>query len=170
MKRRTIIILTVFMMLSFIVLLGVQLQYSIELFHITESDFDESVTRSLYQVNKILEEEEMLFYINEAYGKETADMTLDSDTFPLVSIGTLSTVQQRAEKETIARRKVMFTELAMRWFNQAPRKTLRERIDVSHVEELLERELHNNKVETPFKIVFIDFEGDVFSSDSVFSL
>ena len=169
MKRRTIIILTVFMMLSFIVLLGVQLQYSIELFHITESDFDESVQRSLYQVNKILEEEEMLFYINEAYGKETADMTLDSDTFPLVSIGTLSTVQQRAEKESIARRKVMFTELAMRWFNQAPRKTLRERIDVAHVEELLERELHNNKVETPFKIVFIDFEGDVFSSDSIFS-
>ncbi len=170
MKRRTIIILAVFMMLSFIGLLGVQLQYSIELFHITESDFDESVKRSLYQVNKIMEEEEMLFYINEAYAKESADIKLDSDTFPLLSIESLSDKQQRAVEESIARRKVMFTELAMRWFNEAPRKSLRERIDVAHVEELLKKELLNNAVETPFRIVFIDFEGDVFSSDSLFAM
>ena len=170
MKRKTIIILAVFMMLSFIGLLGVQLQYSIELFHITESDFDESVKRSLYQVNKIMEEEEMLFYINEAYAKESADIKLDSDTFPLLSIESLSDKQQRAVKESIARRKVMFTELAMRWFNEAPRKSLRDRIDVAHVEELLKKELLNNAVETPFRIVFIDFEGDVFSSDSLFAI
>ncbi len=170
MKRKTIIILAVFMMLSFIGLLGVQLQYSIELFHITESDFDESVKRSLYQVNKIMEEEEMLFYINEAYAKESADIKLDSDTFPLLSIESLSDKQQRAVKESIARRKVMFTELAMRWFNEAPRKSLRDRIDVAHVEELLKKELLNNAVETPFRIVFIDFEGDVFSSDSLFAM
>ncbi|MBQ3930067.1 MAG: two-component sensor histidine kinase [Paludibacteraceae bacterium] len=170
MKRKTIIILAVFMMLSFIGLLGVQLQYSIELFHITESDFDESVKRSLYQVNKIMEEEEMLFYINEAYAKESADIKLDSDTFPLLSIESLSDKQQRAVKESIARRKVMFTELAMRWFNEAPRKSLRDRIDVAHVEELLKKELLNNAVETPFRIVFIDFEGDAFSSDSLFAM
>lgn len=170
MKRKTIIILAVFMMLSFIGLLGVQLQYSIELFHITESDFDESVKRSLYQVNKIMEEEEMLFYINEVYAKESADIKLDSDTFPLLSIESLSDKQQRAVKESIARRKVMFTELAMRWFNEAPRKSLRDRIDVAHVEELLKKELLNNAVETPFRIVFIDFEGDVFSSDSLFAM
>lgn len=170
MKRKTIIILAVFMMLSFIGLLGVQLQYSIELFHITESDFDESVKRSLYQVNKTMEEEEMLFYINEAYAKESADIKLDSDTFPLLSIESLSDKQQRAVKESIARRKVMFTELAMRWFNEAPRKSLRDRIDVAHVEELLKKELLNNAVETPFRIVFIDFEGDVFSSDSLFAM
>lgn len=170
MKRKTIIILAVFMMLSFIGLLGVQLQYSIELFHITESDFDESVKRSLYQVNKIMEEEEMLFYINEAYAKESADIKLDSDTFPLLSIESLSDKQQRAVKESIAIRKVMFTELAMRWFNEAPRKSLRDRIDVAHVEELLKKELLNNAVETPFRIVFIDFEGDVFSSDSLFAM
>lgn len=170
MKRKTIIILAVFMMFSFIGLLGVQLQYSIELFHITESDFDESVKRSLYQVNKIMEEEEMLFYINEAYAKESADIKLDSDTFPLLSIESLSDKQQRAVKESIARRKVMFTELAMRWFNEAPRKSLRDRIDVAHVEELLKKELLNNAVETPFRIVFIDFEGDVFSSDSLFAM
>lgn len=170
MKRKTIIILAVFMMLSFVGLLGVQLQYSIELFHITESDFDESVKRSLYQVNKIMEEEEMLFYINEAYAKESADIKLDSDTFPLLSIESLSDKQQRAVKESIARRKVMFTELAMRWFNEAPRKSLRDRIDVAHVEELLKKELLNNAVETPFRIVFIDFEGDVFSSDSLFAM
>jgi signal transduction histidine kinase len=169
-KRKTIIILAVFMMLSFIGLLGVQLQYSIELFHITESDFDESVKRSLYQVNKIMEEEEMLFYINEAYAKESADIKLDSDTFPLLSIESLSDKQQRAVKESIARRKVMFTELAMRWFNEAPRKSLRDRIDVAHVEELLKKELLNNAVETPFRIVFIDFEGDAFSSDSLFAM
>ena len=170
MKRKTIIRLAVFMMLSFIGLLGVQLQYSIELFHITESDFDESVKRSRYQVNKIMEEEEMLFYINEAYAKESADIKLDSDTFPLLSIESLSDKQQRAVKESIARRKVMFTELAMRWFNEAPRKSLRDRIDVAHVEELLKKELLNNAVETPFRIVFIDFEGDVFSSDSLFAM
>lgn len=170
MKRKTIIILAVFMMFSFVGLLGVQLQYSIELFHITESDFDESVKRSLYQVNKIMEEEEMLFYINEAYAKESADIKLDSDTFPLLSIESLSDKQQRAVKESIARRKVMFTELAMRWFNEAPRKSLRDRIDVAHVEELLKKELLNNAVETPFRIVFIDFEGDVFSSDSLFAM
>lgn len=157
------------MMLSFIGLLGVVLQYSIELYHITESDFDESVKRSLYQVNKTLEEEEMLFYINEAYGKENVDMTFDSDSFPLISIEKLSSKQQRAVNENLARRKVMFTELAMRWFNKAPRKTLRERIDVVHVEELLQKELTNKAVETPFKIAFVDFEGDFFSSDSVFA-
>lgn len=156
------------MMLSFIGLLGVQLQYSIELFHIRESDFDDAVQRSLYQVNKILEEEEMLFYINEAYGKENAETSIDTDTFPLVSIESLSAKQQKAFKESMARRKLMFTELAMRWFNQAPKKTLRERIDVEHVEALLKKELYNNAIETPFNMFFIDFEGNVFSSDTTY--
>lgn len=166
-KRKTIIILAVFMMLSFVALLAVQLQYTLVLLRIRESNFDASVKRSLYHVNKRLEEEEMLFYINEAFGTGLQETELYTDSLPLISIETLSAREQKAVKENMARKKIMFTEVAMRWFNQAPKKRLRDRIDVVHTENLLRRELENNAIETPFHLVFVDYEGDIFSSDSV---
>ncbi len=133
-KRKNIAILAVFMMLSFIGLLGVQIRYSAELLSIKENTFDNDVKNSLYQVNKTIEEEETLFYINKYYGDKSK-----------VSISAAS---------------------VLRAYGKTSNKTLKERINVEHVEELISQELENKAINTPFKVVFIDYEGNEFASDT----
>ncbi|MCQ2360096.1 MAG: HAMP domain-containing histidine kinase [Paludibacteraceae bacterium] len=134
MKRKNIAILAVFMMLSFIGLLGVQIRYSAELLSIKENTFDNDVKNSLYQVNKTIEEEETLFYINKYYGDKST-----------VSISAAS---------------------VLRTYGKTSNKSLKERINVEHVEELIGKELENKAINTPFNVVFIDQEGNEFASDS----
>lgn len=133
-KKKNIAILAVFMMLSFIGLLGVQIRYSGELLSIKENTFDNDVKNSLYQVNKTIEEEETLFYINKYYGQNSP-----------ISISVAS---------------------VLRNYGNTPNKSLEERIDVAHVEELISKELENKAINTPFNVVFIDYEGKEFASDS----
>lgn len=133
-KRKNIAILAVFMMLSFIGLLGVQIRYSAELLSIKENTFDNDVKNSLYQVNKTIEEEETLFYINKYYGDKST-----------VSISAAS---------------------VLRTYGKTSNKSLKERINVEHVEELIGKELENKAINTPFNVVFIDQEGNEFASDS----
>lgn len=178
-KKKNIFILAVFMLLSIVGLIGVQLQYSYKLLTNNETNFDADVKSSLYQVSKTLEEEETMYYINEAYGKEInlSDSYQDSilsllqpeGNEPVVKIGELSARQQRIVKENFARKKIMLTEAAMKWFNAAPQKPLKERIDINHVESLIEDQLEKNSINTPFKVVFIDNMGNIFSSDSIFA-
>lgn len=134
MKKKNIAILAVFMMLSFIGLLGVQIRYSAELLSIKENTFDNDVKNSLYQVNKTIEEEETLFYINKYYGPNSP-----------VSISAAS---------------------VLRTYGKNSNKSLEERINVEHVEELIGKELENKAINTPFNVVFIDYEGKEFASDS----
>ena len=49
MKKRTIWAIAVIMGLSFVVLLGLQLTYIQEMANMKKEQFDESVTRALYQ-------------------------------------------------------------------------------------------------------------------------
>lgn len=156
------------MMLSFIGLLGVQLQYSRQLLLIKETNFDDDVSSSLYQVNKTLEEEETLFYINEAFGKEMSG-DLDSIEAPFDSaMQHLSLSQKRSLTASYARKKIALDNAAMRWFSEAPQKPLNERVDVEHTRSLIEKELSNNAISTPFFVSFVDYEGNEFGDDSTF--
>ncbi|MCQ2351154.1 MAG: HAMP domain-containing histidine kinase [Paludibacteraceae bacterium] len=171
MKKNSLVILAVFMLLSFIGLVGVQLQYTLQLLQINEKSFDDDVRSALYQVAKILEDEETISYMKEAFGKELETGVVEHDSIiTAIQLGnmSLSPHQRQVIKETFARKRILVTDAAMKWFNTAPRKPLKERIDAEHVETLIEQELDKNSISTPFKVAFIDFEGNVFSSDTAF--
>lgn len=161
------------MMLTFVGLLSVQLQYSTQILAMRRKNFDDAVKRSLYIVSKTLEQEEALSYLNEAFEKDQSVLpqeiqafATESDSFPDLTVQSISKNQQKILRESFARKKIIFTNVAMKWFNEAPDKRLEERVDVLHVEDLLAQELDNNAISTPFLISFIDFEGNVFGSDT----
>ncbi len=163
------------MMLTFVGLLSVQLQYSTQILAMREKNFDDAVKRSMYSVCKTLEQEEALSYLNEAFEKDRSVLSREiqhasvseSDSFPVITtVQSISKNQQKILNEEFARKKIILTNVAMKWFNEAPYRRLEERIDVLHVEDLLTQELDNNAIYTPFLISFIDFEGNVFGSDT----
>lgn len=173
MKRKNIIILAVFMMLTFVGLLSVQMQYSTQILAMREKNFDDVVKRSLYIVSKTLEQEEAMSYLSEAFEKEQGVLSQEqlsyfeqSDSLSkITTIQNISKKQQKILNESFARKKIILTNVAMKWFNEAPNKRLEERIDVLHVENLIAQELDNNAIKTPFLVSFIDFEGNFFGSD-----
>lgn len=97
MKKKNIAVLAVFMMLSFIGLLGVQIQYSDELLSIKENTFDNDVRNSLYQVNKTLEEEETLFYIESHYGEEFPVSTSAASVLRMFSKAPKQSLEERID-------------------------------------------------------------------------
>ncbi len=65
MKKRTIWAIAVIMGLSFVVLLGLQLTYIQEMANMKKEQFDESVTRALYQASRNLELNQTLKYLEK---------------------------------------------------------------------------------------------------------
>ena len=65
MKKRTIWAIAVIMGLSFVVLLGLQLTYIQEMANMKKEQFDESVTRALYQASRNLELNQTLRYLEK---------------------------------------------------------------------------------------------------------
>jgi len=176
-KKKNILILAILMLFSLIGLMGVQLQYARQLLLIKEKNFDDGVKSAIYQVSKTLEEEETLFYLNEAYGKDSYKIDKDQDSLfsllkasgdtIIVNLQNPPTVEQKSIRENFARKRIILTEAAMRWFNEAPEKELIERIEINHVEELLERELESNSIHTPFILTVIDYRGKEYTSDTL---
>ena len=65
MKKRTIWAIAVIMGLSFVILLGLQLTYIQEMANMKKEQFDESVTRALYQASRNLELNQTLRYLEK---------------------------------------------------------------------------------------------------------
>ena len=65
MKKKTIWAIAIIMGLSFVILLGLQLTYIQEMANMKKEQFDESVTRALYQASRNLELNQTLKYLEK---------------------------------------------------------------------------------------------------------
>lgn len=70
MKKRSIVLLSILMAITFFGLLFLQLNYLGSFLDMRQQHFNEAVKRSLYQLSRTLEEEETLSYLNDALSKE----------------------------------------------------------------------------------------------------
>ena len=93
MKKKTIWAIAIIMGLSFVILLGLQLTYIQEMANMKKEQFDESVTRALYQASRNLELNQTLKYLEKDVNKT------ERRAFRVDSMGTRSgepdgTIQQ----------------------------------------------------------------------------
>ena len=173
MRKRTIILLGITMVLTFLGLVLIQFNYFNTLIEMRQAHFDKGVKQSLYQTCRILEEEETLYYLNNALqreGKSLLDNLVSSGVLPVST--TLRTFQKSTTNTNVAhdlhkklkqnyvRQKVMMTDVVMRWLKEAPEIPIEKRIDTQHVEQLLSKELTNMGIETPFYLTLINYHGE----------
>lgn len=194
MNKRSIILLSIIMAITFFGLLFLQINYMQSLLFMRVQHFNESVKRSLYQLSKTLEEEETLHYFNEALSQQRSSTRNNSLIDPNVIItggtsltinesyrdnntsiqqqitistspSTTRTIQEISEalqnklKENFAQKKILLDDIAMRWLKESTDKPITARIDFANMENSLKRELENNGITTPFKVIIIDNTG-----------
>ena len=174
MRKQAIIWLGLAMVLTFLGLVFIQFSYFNTLITMRHTQFDRGVKQGLYQTCRILEEEEALSYINKALQKE------EKNQFDNWSVGTMqiqvgTSLKSHAivvpspnvahdlhnkMKQKYVRQKVVMSDVAMRWLKEAPELPIEERINTEHVEQLLQRELTNMGIETPFYMTLINYQGE----------
>ncbi|MBO7159981.1 MAG: HAMP domain-containing histidine kinase [Paludibacteraceae bacterium] len=173
MRKQTIILLAIAMVITFLGLVLVQFNYFNALIEMRRAHFDKGVKQSLYQTCRILEEEETINYLNAALqseGKNMQEELVRAGILPMpASISSFhpasfnSNIAQDLHqrlKQNYIRQKVMMTDVAMRWLKEAPEQPIEERVNTKHVEELLSRELSNMGIETPFFIALVNYHGE----------
>ena len=173
MRKQTIILLAIAMVITFLGLVLVQFNYFNTLMEMRRAHFDKAVKQSLYQTSRILEEEETVNYLNMALKSEGKDLQQElknEGILPFHSTINLSDpsksnnnivedLHNRLKKNYI-RQKVMMTDVAMRWLKEAPEKPINERINTDHLADLLRKELSSMGIETPFYITLVDYKGN----------
>lgn len=180
MRKQSIILLGIAMVVTFLGLVLVQFNYFNTLIDMRRAHFDKGVKQSLYQTCRILEEEETINYLNEALqseGKDMHDELVKAGILPMPA--TLKSFHPTSFNSNIAhdlhnrlkknyiRQKVMMTDVAMKWLKEAPEQPIEQRINTKHVEDLLERELTNMGIETPFFMALVNYQGEhVYESAS----
>lgn len=173
MRKRTILLLGVAMVLTFLGLVLVQFNYFNTLIEMRKAHFDKGVKQSLYQTCRILEEEETLNYLNKALqaeGKDLHQELVDAGILPMsATIRSFQRVSFNSNvahdlhkrlKQNYVRQKILMTDVAMRWLKEAPALPIEERIDTEHLENLLRKELTNMGIETPFFIALVNYHGE----------
>lgn len=138
------------------------------------TQFDRGVKQGLYQTCRILEEEEALSYINKALQKEGKNQ-FDKWSVGTTQIQVSTSLKSHAivvpspnvahdlhnkMKQKYVRQKVVMSDVAMRWLKEAPELPIEERINTEHVEQLLQKELTNMGIETPFYMTLINYQGE----------
>lgn len=173
MRKRTILLLGVAMVLTFLGLVLVQFDYFNTLINMRKAHFDKGVKQSLYQTCRILEEEETINYLGKALqteGKDLHQELVEAGILPMSA--TIRSFQRihfnsnvahdlhKRLKQNYIRQKIMMTDVAMRWLKEAPELPIQERIDTEHLEGLLKKELTNMGIETPFFIALVNYHGE----------
>lgn len=173
MRRQSIILLGVAMVLTFLGLVLVQFNYFNTLIEMRRAHFDKGVKQCLYQTCRILEEEETINYLNNALqseGKNMHEELVNAGILPIPA--TIKSFQRSSFNSNIAhdlhnrlkqnyiRQKLMMTDVAMRWLKEAPEQPIQERVNTKHVEEMLSKELNNMGIETPFYMALVNYRGE----------
>ncbi|MEE1174037.1 MAG: HAMP domain-containing sensor histidine kinase [Paludibacteraceae bacterium] len=174
MRKQAIIWLGLAMVLTFLGLVFIQFSYFNTLIAMRHTQFDRGVKQGLYQTCRILEEEEALSYINKALQKEGKNQfdnwsvgttqiqvstSLKSHAIVVPSANVAHDLHNKM-KQKYVRQKVVMSDVAMRWLKEAPELPIEERINTEHVEQLLQKELTNMGIETPFYMTLINYQGE----------
>ena len=178
MKKYTIWILTVVMVLTFAGLLYVQFMYMEEMIKMRELHFEEGTKRSLYSMSKTLEQNETRKYLEEDL------MIVDSDIFDGLPNGlsfngsaALDNYDvkipknyqmsnefrsfQESLKEQFLYQKGLLNEVILSILNQSSNKPIAERADSAMVSSILKSELGNNGISIPYEYAVVDRRGNV---------
>lgn len=191
MKKTQIWVLTFLLTIAFSGLVILQVNYLKQTSQIIETEFNDNVTRSLYQVAKIIEEKEIRQYLDKTikqstytpkidellneYGQETANTeddsyATDSDHVPTVSIsekhgkGSIESTSQSIQKqykEKFLQSKTLLEQVALRWMKESSNTPIQIRIDFTALNELIEEELTVNGIDLPYFFSVTDKNGDI---------
>lgn len=188
MKKGTIILLGIIMAISFFGLIMVQAFYTRLTIDMRTEQFDESVRKSLYDVARILEEEEMLAYLNENltvpsnktklttkpefnFSRENIDNSTfesSSRTSPKIFISTkhgANTIQATSQmlqnklRAKYIQERALLDDIMLRLMSESYVKPIEQRIDFQSLNEILDRELGAKGVELTHYFTVIDRSG-----------
>ena len=189
MKKSTIWILTVIMVITFAGLLYIQVLYMKNVVTMRNEQFSEGVKRSLYAVSRDLELEEARYYlmedIEEYNGSSAGSYTPGSQlAFPpsgtIMPSGAMtleygaSTDDRNVDMSITPRRTVMerirdqylynrglLDEVVLNIISQSSTRSIEERADSANVSQMLHEELTANGVTLPFEFALVNRMGSV---------
>ncbi|MBQ8701653.1 MAG: HAMP domain-containing histidine kinase [Prevotella sp.] len=175
MKKRTIIIIATVMGLSFLALLFLQLSYIEEMVRLKKEQFDESVTKALYQASRNLELNETLRYLEKETGGdgtvyssfELKTMESKPSQMPKAmilrndqtSISQTTKSMREIVKNRYVYQKALLDEVVYSILYTASDKPLRERINFKMLDQDIKAELMNNGVNLPYHFTVATQDG-----------
>ncbi len=190
MKKRTIYLLTIVMVITFLFLVLLELFFFSSITQSRRKHFEDGVKRTLYQTSRILEEEEVSRYLHSTMNRlvnedeALANMVKtfnDSITSYRVNeyesralmqmrgtpLQHLTNTLQKKLRDDYLRRRLFVSEVAMNWMRDSESMNIEDRVDMKHVERLLHRELVNNGLDEPFYCKLVNYKGkEVYTSYS----
>ena len=190
MKKSTIWILTGVMTLTFLGLLYVQIMYMENMVKMRNEQFKELVTRSLYGVSSMLEQNETKYFLDQDLEEaeaiyraprpapsyippiETRDSTADYIDRPanlsrLRDLSSTYSTRQEILKGQYLYQKGLLNEVIFTILSQASDRPITERADSATVSDYLASELEHNGVKLPFEFaVSLRNGGIIYSTDA----
>ena len=193
MKKSTIWLLTSVMALTLLGLLAVQIMYMENMIKMRNEQFKELVTRSLYGVSTMLEQNETKFYLDQdlqeaeaayrpqrgmSFGSDN-EIGVDSmammDSPQMQRPANLSTLRDLNDSYSIRQeilkgqylyQKSLLNEVILTILMQSSNRPITERADSATVSGYLRSELENNGVKLPFEFAVTSRSGGlVYSTD-----
>ena len=193
MKKSTIWLLTIVMALTLLGLLAVQIMYMENMIKMRNEQFKELVTRSLYGVSTMLEQNETKYYLDQDLQEAEAayrpshslsfgqDNEISVDTMSMMDSpqlqrpANLSTLKDLTDSYSLRQeilkgqylyQKSLLNEVILTILTQSSDRPITERADSATVSEYLRSELENNGVKLPFEFAVTSRSGDmVYSTD-----
>ena len=185
MKKSTIWLLTIVMALTLLGLLAVQIMYMENMIKMRNEQFKELVTRSLYGVSTMLEQNETKYYLDQDLQEAEAafhpqglgldhESDLRTDTMAMLDSpqmqrpANLSTLRDLTDTYSIRQeilkgqylyQKGLLNEVILTILMQSSDRPITERADSATVSEYLRSELENNGVHLPFEFAVTSRAG-----------
>ena len=177
MKKIHIWILTSCMTLAFLGLVSLQVYLLDETATIIEEQFNDNVTRSLYQTARRIEDQEIRNYLKSLEEPETAikknGISIDSATNIKVfiskhhgkgSIEQTSLSKQEEQQMQFLKSKEMLYNAALRWTSRSLQLPVWQRLNYENLKEILSEELCHSGIEVPYLFCVVDKKGTVVYS------
>ena len=185
MKRSTIWILTVVMAIALLGLLAMQIVYLEKMVNMRNSQFNETVRRSLYSVSTMLEQNETKYYLDMDLAEAermysgagqnsfsfserheaTIDTTFNKEELVNMRPANLPTLKdlndsyqlkQEMLKDQYLRQKTLLNEVILTILNQSSDRPIKERADSATVSTYLRSELEFNGLSLPFEFAIVN--------------
>ena len=187
MKRTTIWILIIFMLVTFVGLILLQARFVRTNAEMIETQFNDNVQRSLYQTVSLVEENEALEYLGQTlegreYGgnrtpkiknnidsmAEGLKVTSEQKNRPSIRLSTShgkATIQETSRylqerfRQNFSRSKTILDQAVYRWMKENDEKNITDRVNFEELDGILDKVLVNNRVNLPFTYSVVDWQG-----------
>lgn len=160
MRKKTLILLIIFMSITFFGLIITQLKFFSDISDLSIKQFDSSVRRSVMQTLRYIEEREALMYLANAMDEDTTSISntliiqerirlqLSDQHGNSSIIQTMNELHKEMMKE-LERNRTIMDQAVFRWLKDDD-KSIADRIDFEEFELVLSNNLSNNGLDLPF--------------------